>query len=315
MPKIPGAIIAVLFLFTCSVYGAFDLTNAVEEIQNRSYRDPCHGALNGPNSDILLVVGLGNFDYGGTRHNMGVEVLERLIGRTQSSKLSVNDDWLIYQAESLEQAKEYFEFTGASSPQLDGLSVRYRVGGELAFPRPNSTFDRIVFVKPYYDINESGHFVSALVKALNLKPEQVVVLVDDIQLKRNQVKLVVGNVDGKGDGHNGLRSINKLLGFGNYFRVRLGVSTSKAEVSQIKEEIKKGIRPQDTPIPPEESLIDWVLGKIPEEDQGLMFSEGRLELYVQLILNLHKRLTVPEKERQKLVGQGSLILKQINDAN
>lgn len=265
----------------------------VDSIVSKVKAHSCAVTLAGQKKPLLLVVGLGNYGYGATRHNIGDELTRIFEERAQSESIEAPEFWNHYLAQNEEDAERYIQFSGASSPRrIDGLTIEYRVGGRVALPPVESPLSNVLFVHPYYDINESGYFVSQLVKELNITTEQVVVIVDDITLARNQIILGVGKTDGSGDGHNGLKSINFLLGNGAYYRLRVGVSNPKTEKLDI-------------------SRSDWVLGQIPESDMQSLTTAEKLQKFEELLLNIQQR-TSPEARKDKLVGDGQKILKIIN---
>ncbi|MBI2710872.1 MAG: aminoacyl-tRNA hydrolase [Actinobacteria bacterium] len=134
----------------------------------------------------LLVVGLGNpeAEYQGTRHNVGVEVVQLLADR-HGGRLR-------------RTAKEH------------ALAAEVHVGARrmaLAFPQT------------YY--NESGRSVAALVRRHGVDdPHRVVVVHDELDLPPGRLKVKLG---GGLAGNNGLKSIKAHLGTDDFARIRIGV--------------------------------------------------------------------------------------------
>lgn len=133
---------------------------------------------------VKLIAGLGNPgpEYEGTRHNAGFLVIDRL-------------------------ADEY----GAHYWKSEcGASVAHvtRKGAELILAKPQSF------------MNTSGGPVSKLAATYKVKPEEILVIHDDMDLEPGSVRVKVGGGHG---GHNGLRSINAKLGSNAYQRVRVGL--------------------------------------------------------------------------------------------
>lgn len=129
-----------------------------------------------------LIVGLGNPGkaYRGTRHNFGFEVLDLLARR-----------------ESLAWKKARF---------AQAETCRLADGAWL--------------VKPQTYMNLSGDAIRQCLNWFRIKPEQLLVVVDDIHLPLGQLRLRPG---GSAGGHNGLKSIEARLGTQQYVRLRGGV--------------------------------------------------------------------------------------------
>ncbi len=134
---------------------------------------------------IKLFVGLGNPgpEYEGTRHNAGFWWANAL-----ASDLRV----------SLQPDRNYY-----------GLVARTTVHGESVWLLEPQTF-----------MNLSGKSVGALARFFKIKPEEVLVAHDELDLPPGQVKLKKGGGHG---GHNGLRDIHAQLGSSDYWRLRIGI--------------------------------------------------------------------------------------------
>jgi PTH1 family peptidyl-tRNA hydrolase len=133
----------------------------------------------------LLVVGLGNPgpEYSGTRHNVGVWVVELLAKRHGGQ---------------LKKSKEH------------ALSTEVRIGQHrvaLAFPQ---TF-----------MNDSGRAVAPLVRRHGIEDlHRLVIVHDELDLPTGRLKVKAG---GGLAGHNGLKSIKAHLHTDDFVRVRIGV--------------------------------------------------------------------------------------------
>ena len=75
-------------------------------------------------------------------------------------------------------------------------------------------------------MNESGGPVSALLKFYKAEPERLIVVQDEIDLPYGELRVKFGGGD---NGHNGLKSIRKSIGTGDYYRVRLGVGRPRGQ--------------------------------------------------------------------------------------
>lgn len=136
-------------------------------------------------AEPLLVVGLGNpgDNYARTRHNVGFMVADLLAGRL-----------------------------GAA------FKVHKRSGADVATGRLAG--HSVVLAKPRCYMNESGRQVGPLAQFYSIKPGQVVVIHDDLDLDFGRIRLKCGGGEG---GHNGLRSIASALSTKEFQRVRVGI--------------------------------------------------------------------------------------------
>jgi PTH1 family peptidyl-tRNA hydrolase len=69
-------------------------------------------------------------------------------------------------------------------------------------------------------MNESGGPVASLTEFYKIAPEHLIVAHDELDLPLGSIRLKLGGGD---NGHNGLKSIRKSLGTGDFYRVRLGI--------------------------------------------------------------------------------------------
>lgn len=137
-----------------------------------------------------LVVGLGNPGptYAGHRHNVGFSVVEELARRTGSR---------------------------FSAPK----GIRAELA-EVRLGPPGSDGPRLGLVKSRSFMNETGGPVSGLLGYYKISPDRLVVVHDELDIDPGQLRVKLGGGD---NGHNGLRSIRKSLGSGDFYRVRVGV--------------------------------------------------------------------------------------------
>ena len=76
-------------------------------------------------------------------------------------------------------------------------------------------------------MNQSGQAVKKYMDYMNFKPEDLVVVVDDIAFPFGQLRLKSG---GSAGGHNGLKSIEAHLSTKDYARLRMGIGHNGSEV-------------------------------------------------------------------------------------
>jgi PTH1 family peptidyl-tRNA hydrolase len=79
---------------------------------------------------------------------------------------------------------------------------------------------RVVLAKPRSYMNESGGPVASLRDFFKAPLDRIVVVHDELDLPYAALRLKLGGGD---NGHNGLRSLRRSLGSGDYHRVRVGI--------------------------------------------------------------------------------------------
>ena len=80
--------------------------------------------------------------------------------------------------------------------------------------------DKIIILKPEIFVNKSGKSVLSAAHFFKIKPEEIIIIHDDLELAFEKIVLKKGGGTG---GHNALRSINQHLGTSEYYRLRLGI--------------------------------------------------------------------------------------------
>lgn len=93
--------------------------------------------------------------------------------------------------------------------RFKGLVAEGSLGGE-----------RILALKPMTYMNDSGESVQAAAAFYKLEPEAITAFHDELDLAPGKVRVKRG---GGTAGHNGLRSIERMLGTPDFWRVRLGI--------------------------------------------------------------------------------------------
>ncbi len=160
---------------------------------------------------MKLVVGLGNPEprYADTYHNVGFAAVDRL-----ASRLCLPD----------------FCFDKKSNAFLSDAVV---FGQKTLFCKPNTY------------MNLSGDAVAFLAHYYKIEPRDMIVLYDDIDIKKGTVR---ARPDGSAGTHNGMRDIVGKLGSTTFARVRIGT----------------GLRPDFM------DLADYVLSHIPPTEQPVL---------------------------------------------
>ena len=134
---------------------------------------------------IKLIVGLGNpgKEYQENRHNAGFWFVESLASVLGS------------------------KFNGQSKFLGETSTVNF--GSK-----------KVYLLKPQTFMNNSGGSIKSFLSYYNIKPEETLVIHDELDLPVGSVKLKLGGGHGW---HNGLRDTIKALGTNNFYRLRMGI--------------------------------------------------------------------------------------------
>ncbi|MCP5514720.1 MAG: aminoacyl-tRNA hydrolase [Spirochaetales bacterium] len=115
---------------------------------------------------------------------------------------------------------------------LDELSKKENLFWQKKFKGSFARSDNsigLIYLKPDIFMNLAGECLSPAVSFFKLAPENIIVCHDDIELDYGTISAKFG---GSCAGHNGLRSIEKMLGTRNFHRFRIGISRpSRGDVS------------------------------------------------------------------------------------
>lgn len=135
---------------------------------------------------MILIVGLGNIGekYEQSRHNLGFMVLDVL---AEKMLPLAKTKWLM-------------------DKKANVLSIKID--------------SQLILVKPQTMMNASGFAVAKIASFYKIKPEDIWVIHDDIDLPLGKDKIRLG---GAAAGHHGVESIISQLGTDNFIRFRLGI--------------------------------------------------------------------------------------------
>jgi len=137
-------------------------------------------------SALQLIVGLGNpgTEYRGTRHNAGADFVDALARQCGTT---------------LQSESKFFGLTGRVT--FAGHDLRLLV--------------------PTTFMNRSGQAVAAMANFYKVKPEQMLIAHDELDIPAGTARFKLGGGHG---GHNGLRDIVPALGNNkNFHRLRIGI--------------------------------------------------------------------------------------------
>lgn len=110
----------------------------------------------------------------------------------------------------------------------------------------------VLLVKPRTYVNLSGEAIACLLDKFHVKPVNLIVIHDDLDLPTGRIRLRLG---GKSGGHRGIRSIIDCTNSGEFNRVRIGISRPA----------NTGSRHGD-----EDEIVDYVLGDFPLQEEEIV---------------------------------------------
>lgn len=159
---------------------------------------------------IQIVVFLGNYgsEYSKTRHNVAWQFLDSL---PFSSRFS----W---------QQKFKGEFLSFSREELSSLFCESKIlcakDGSPVKVSDNAP-PKVYFLKPLTYMNNSGLSAIEFASFFKIKPEEILVVHDELEMALGFVSL---KFSGGLGGHNGLRSMKSVFNTPDFWRLRFGLS-------------------------------------------------------------------------------------------
>ena len=121
---------------------------------------------------------------------------------------------------------------------------------------------KVMLIKPQTYMNLSGECIKQFVDFYKIQKEEILVIYDDMDIEPGKIKI---RKKGGAGGHNGMKSIIKMLGTEEFARIRTGIGRPKHSGDDIK----------------------YVIGAIPEEeipklDEGV---EKAKEAVIEILKN------------------------------
>lgn len=166
-----------------------------------------------------LIVGLGNIgdEYANTRHNIGFRMLDAF---AKASNITFED-------------KRY------------GFVGKGRVKNA-----------ELVLLKPSTYMNLSGNAVRYWMQQEKIPVENILVLVDDLNLKFGAIRI---RKQGSNGGHNGLGNIQSVLGTENYARVRFGIGNEYTRGAQVNFVLGQWTDEEEQQMPERLALVGQII--------------------------------------------------------
>src|SRR4051812_5378587 len=140
---------------------------------------------------MKVIVGLGNpgEKYEKTRHNLGFHILDQLL-----EKLEPHD-------------KTFWDDNHNLKAHIKKIKIKE---------------EEILLVKPATFMNNSGFAVSKVLNYFKVKPEDLYLIHDELDLPFGKIRVRFG---GGAGGHHGVESVLEQLKTDKFLRIRLGIGT------------------------------------------------------------------------------------------
>ncbi len=148
---------------------------------------------------MILIVGLGNPGpkYAKTRHNVGFVALDTLAYKLKA------------------------DFTYDKKYNAEIAEIKNSGLSE----------DTIILAKPHTFMNESGQAVQKIAHFYKIKPEQIWVVFDELDLPLGTIKI---RKNGSAGTHNGMKSVVSVIGK-EFPRFRIGIESRGETASQLQD--------------------------------------------------------------------------------
>src|SRR3990167_4933710 len=185
---------------------------------------------------IKLIIGIGNPDeqYQNTRHNVGFMMVDYIAKKGDfSAGGGLASGW---------------EF----NKKLNALTVKGKLNGSS-----------VIFAKPQTYVNKIGEAAAKLKNFYKVKPEQILVIQDDLDIPFGNTKI---SFDRNSGGHRGIESIMRALKTKKFYRLRIGLATRNLQKARQQSDKKR-----------DEFIVKMVLSKFsPSERDEIkrIFKEG-----------------------------------------
>lgn len=184
---------------------------------------------------IKLIIGIGNPDekYRDTRHNVGFMMVDYIAKKCEANN---------------------FLFEKKTNSFVTKINPRSKASGNKPL---------ITLTKPQTYVNKIGEVASKLKNFYKVKPEQILVIQDDLDVPFGNTKI---SFDKNSGGHKGIESIMRALKTKKFYRLRIGLATKNLQKARQQSDKKR-----------DEFVVKMVLsGFTPSEKDELkkIFKEG-----------------------------------------
>ena len=104
---------------------------------------------------------------------------------------------------------------------------------------------KVILLKPQTYMNLSGKSIKEVVDFYQIKPDEIIVIYDDIDTEKGKIRI---RKQGGPGTHNGMKSVIENLNTTVFARIRVGIGQPEFKFD----------------------MINYVIGKVPEEEQKIL---------------------------------------------
>ena len=213
---------------------------------------------------IKLIIGIGNPDeqYKDTRHNVGFMMLDYV------AKKSDANNW------------EFNKKLNAEVVKCPDFFAKNRGSSIRGTNRDKLSGSSVILAKAHTYVNKTGEAAVKLKNFYKVKPEQILVIQDDLDVPFGNTKI---SFDKNSGGHKGIESIMKALKTKKFYRLRIGLANQALQKARqrfyggLKHRHKKLLRDQQSDKKRDEFVVKMVLSKFSPSEQDeikKIFKEG-----------------------------------------
>lgn len=188
---------------------------------------------------MKLIIGLGNpgKEYENTRHSVGFIVVDMILKMNKPSYASSR------------------KASGKQRKASEGENFQFSKKFNAEIAKSRFSNKPVVLAKPFTFVNKSGEAVKKIKLFYKVKPEDIIIVHDDLDIEFGDFKLSFAKHSG---GHRGVQSIIDNLKTNKFWRLRIGTANRKLAAARRQKTLKAK----------SEAVGDFVLSKFTPGEQA-----------------------------------------------
>lgn len=179
-------------------------------------------------------------------------------------------------------------FVGLGNPKENYILTRHNIGRDFIdhAQKSDRLLPSVLFKNLKSYMNESGPPIARIMQKEGIKPQELVVIVDDFMIPFGSLRL---RPQGSSGGHNGLKSIIETLGTEEFARLRVGVGPVPLGQDPADYVLKKFSKAEQKKIP---DLFNLIQGSV-----QIIVEKG----YQKAMTDINKQHFAPRNDEGKHV--------------